>query len=126
MQERAYFGIKYIGRQGLTEFILSRVWLLSVFIKNMPLTFFSFFGGPFKKFENSNGTPAFLSLTVFPRTPERDRMAQRHRGGEQGVLLQQLDDSAIPAAPAAVHPAQLHPLPEVSGWVSVLLFLCAF
>lgn len=92
----------------------------------MQLTFFSFFFWLLKKFENSDGTPAVLSLTVFPRTPEHDRIAQRYQGGGREVLLQQLDDSAIPAAPAAVHPAQLHPLPEVSGWVSVLLFLCAF
>lgn len=42
-------------------------------------------------------------------------MEQRHRGGHQGVLLQQLDDSAVPAALAALHAAQLHPLPKVSG-----------
>lgn len=127
LQEQAYLCIKYIGCQGLRAFILSRVWRLPVFIKNMQLTFFflSFFW-LLKKFEKSNGTPAVLLLTVFPRTPEHDRMPQLHQGGGRQVLLQQLDDSAIPAAPAAVHPAQLHPLPEVSGWVSVLLFLCAF
>ena len=41
-------------------------------------------------------------------------MEQRHGGGTQGVPLQQLDDAAVPAAPAGVHPAQLLPLPEVS------------
>ncbi len=41
-------------------------------------------------------------------------MEQRYYGGPQGVLLQQLDDPAVPAAPAALHTAQLLPLPEVS------------
>lgn len=46
-------------------------------------------------------------------------MEQWHSGGPQRVLLQQLDDPAIPAAPAAVHPAQLLPVPEVSEVLSV-------
>lgn len=53
-------------------------------------------------------------LSVFPRSPEHNRMEQRHGGDPERVLLQQLDDPAIPAAPAALHPAQLLPLPEVS------------
>lgn len=40
-------------------------------------------------------------------------MEQRHPYGNEGVLFQQLDDAAIPAAPAALHLTQLHPLPTV-------------
>lgn len=53
-------------------------------------------------------------------------MEQWYRGGRQGVLLQQLDDSAVPAALAALHPAQLHPLPKVSGWVSIVVSVSTF
>lgn len=55
-----------------------------------------------------------VSCAVFPKPPKHNRMGQRHSRGPQGVLLQQLDDPAIPAASAALHTAQLHPLPEVS------------
>lgn len=48
-------------------------------------------------------------------------MEQWHGGGSQRVLLQQLDDPAIPASPAALHPAQLLPLPEVRGCFTALL-----
>lgn len=53
-------------------------------------------------------------------------MEQWYRGGHQRVLLQQLDDSAVSAALAAVHPAQLHPVPKVSVWVSAALFVHFF
>ncbi|KAK2862668.1 hypothetical protein Q5P01_002201 [Channa striata] len=51
-------------------------------------------------------------LIVFPRASKHNGMEQWHNGGAQRVLLQQLDDLVIPAALAAVHPAQLIPIPE--------------
>lgn len=68
-------------------------------------------------FGSDNPTSVLLSsvFAVFPRSPKHNRMEQRYSGGPQGILLQQLDDPAIPAAPAAVHPAQLHSLPKVSN-----------
>lgn len=59
--------------------------------------------------------PVSSGSAVFPGSPKYNRMEQRHCGGPHGVLLQQLDDPAVPAAPAGVHPAQLLPLPQVSG-----------
>lgn len=50
-------------------------------------------------------------------------MEQRHGGLPQRVLLQQLDDSAVPAPPAALHSAQLLLLSAVRQHFS-LRFTC--
>lgn len=53
-------------------------------------------------------------------------MEQWHQGGDQGVLLQQLDDSAVPVASAAIYAAQLHPLPKVSALFALLIVMFKF
>lgn len=66
----------------------------------------------------STGEKLLFAFVVLPRTPEWFRLVQQYRkwygASPQRVSLQQLDDVTVAAAPAALHPAELLPLPEVS------------
>lgn len=60
-------------------------------------------------------TQLVVPAAVFPGAPGRIQGDQQHAGGAEELLLQQLDDAAVPTATAALHAAQLHPVPEVRG-----------
>lgn len=69
-----------------------------------------------------------FSFVVLPKTPKWfpyglvQQYRKWYRAGPHRILLQQLDDVTVTAAPAALHPAELLPVPEVSEHITVSWF----